>query len=218
MEWVLNWLPQSRVIVDQSLLAALPEKLRQPLVTLDFRGPVNVGGWTYFMTDAKGGQPYAQSWDLDLDIEEGRLRGGSIASGIRGTVQLKGEMTPRGPMVVGHFGIDSMAIRSIPVMDLRGKFAIDGEKLLFGREAVGVILPNSPKMNFAQASLPTACNSHRLNRHFERLLPSLRSTIGPIKIPSLAKPCGTTTNSRKRPSCRRTRRGRTFRNSQRADR
>ncbi len=149
---VLNWLPQSRVIVDQSLLAALPEKLRQPLVTLDFRGPVNVGGWTYFMTDAKGGQPYAQSWDLDLDIEEGRLRGGSIASGIRGTVQLKGEMTPRGPMVVGHFGIDSMAIRSIPVMDLRGKFAIDGEKLLFGREAVGVILPNSPKMNFAQAS------------------------------------------------------------------
>lgn len=138
----LSWLPETRVLVDRSLLAALPPNLRKPLETVDFRGPVNVGGWTLFVADPRRGSPYAQSYDLSLDIEEGRLSSGRTASGIRGSIAVQGLFSDSRPLAVGHFQLDSMAVKDIPISNLRGRFAMDGENFYFGRDAKKIELPS----------------------------------------------------------------------------
>lgn len=139
---LFTWLPQTRIIIDQSLLSSLPDQLRQPLLTLDYRGPVNVGGWTLFKIDAAKNQPRAESWNLDLDLEDGKLAGGAVASGIRGSVHLEGASTDQGPVAVGDLMLDALAIKNVPVLALEGRFAIEGDKLLLGREASRVSLPS----------------------------------------------------------------------------
>ena len=136
----LTWLPQTRLIVDQSLLMSIPETLRQPLISLDYRGPVNVGGWTYFETLPNTGQPVAKEWDLELDLEDGKLSGGTVATGVRGTVRLEGEYLNSEMKNISTLQLDSLLVRSIPVTNLQGRIAIVGDQLYFGREAKGVTL------------------------------------------------------------------------------
>ena len=183
----LSWLPQTRVLVDRSLLSALPEKLRKPLETLEFRGPVNVGGWTLFVADPKSGNPYAQSYDLALDIEDGKLSGGSVASGIRGTIGLQGVFAENAPIAVGKFQLDAMTVKEIPVTNLQGHFAMDGENIYFGRDASAIQLPAS----MAQYLQSVASPSNQVQ---------LASGIERTTLPGLPKANGTITGSPSPPS------------------
>jgi AsmA-like C-terminal region len=149
----LTWLPGTRLIIDQNLISNLPEKLGQPLTSLDFHGPVNVMGWTHFVDDRVTQHPYANAWDLRLDIEDGRLGQGQIVSGIRGAVLLEGETRSDGPVVVGNFDLDSLALRGIPVIGLRGGFALQNGQSFFGREASVVTLDRKQPMNVVDSEL-----------------------------------------------------------------
>nr|MCU0712481.1 AsmA-like C-terminal region-containing protein [Pirellula sp.] len=130
------WIPSTRFLVDQTLLACLPPYLRDPLLRLDFRGPVSISGSTFVSSPKNPNDSVVRSWDIDLEIEDGRLGGGGIASGMRGTISMAGENTASGPMAYGTLEFDALAVKSIPVIGLTGPFALTNQDLLFGRDAV----------------------------------------------------------------------------------
>ncbi len=184
-----RWLPDTRINVDQSLLIVLPEQLQRPLQTLDYRGPVHIGGTTTFVTDPASGQPRVETWELDLAPEDGKLAGGSVAAGIRGLVKLDGVATPNGPVAIGELQLDALAIRGVPVQNLTGRFAILGDRLLFGREASQVVLPEvvtsvaevpTEGVQLASALIPKRTASIRPSR---RLMASPSLVLPPVKAP-----------------------------------
>ncbi|XZE22537.1 hypothetical protein SH449x_002467 [Pirellulaceae bacterium SH449] len=132
----IQWIPSTRFLVDQTLLSCLPPYLRDPLLRLDFRGPVSISGSTYVSSPRHPLESVVRSWDIDLEIEDGRLGGGGIASGMRGTISMTGENTDSGPMAYGTLEFDALAIKGIPVIGLTGPFALTSEDLIFGRDAV----------------------------------------------------------------------------------
>ena len=133
---LLTWLPSTRLHVDQSLLSCLPSYLKDPLVKLDFRGPVSITGTTRVSSPPTPADSILRNWDLNLEIEDGRLGGGGIASGIRGSVALAGYNTSIGPMAFGTLNIDALAaIKDFAVTGLKGPFAFNRQEVLFGRDA-----------------------------------------------------------------------------------
>ena len=134
-EGLLTWLPLTRLHVDQGLLACLPNYLKDPLAKLDFRGPVSITGTTRVSSPPTASDSIVREWDLELEIEDGRLGGGGIASGIRGSVALRGENMPTGPMAFGTLDLKALAIKGIAVTGVRGPFAFNRRELLFGRDA-----------------------------------------------------------------------------------
>ena len=134
-EGLLTWLPMTRLHVDQSLLTCLPPYLKDPLVRLDFRGPVSITGTTQVSSPPSLVDSIVRAWDLDLQIEDGHLGGGGIASGIRGSIAITGENTPGGPLAFGTLDLDALAIKDIAVTGLKGPFAFNRQELLFGRDA-----------------------------------------------------------------------------------
>jgi hypothetical protein len=142
-EGLLTWLPLTRLHVDQGLLACLPNYLKDPLAKLDFRGPVSITGTTRVSSSPTALESIVREWDLELEIEDGRLGGGGIASGIRGSVALRGENTPMGPMAFGTLDLKALAIKEIAVTGVQGPFAFNRRELLFGRDAAAWKLKNS---------------------------------------------------------------------------
>ena len=131
----LTWLERTRLHVDQSLLTCLPPYLKDPLVRLDFRGPVSITGTTRVSSPPTPSDAIVRDWNLDLQIEDGHLGGREIASGIRGSIALSGENTPSGPRAFGFLDLDALAIKDIAVTGLKGPFAFDRQELLIGRDA-----------------------------------------------------------------------------------
>lgn len=131
----LKWLPTTRLIVDSDLIAALPARFRETLRQIDFNGPVGVLGWSQFGPTA-GNQVVGDlpaQWDLELDLEDAKLKDGSWVQGIRGTVRTAGYSTADGPQADGFVLLDSMAVRGVPLTNVSGPFAIRGSNIYFGR-------------------------------------------------------------------------------------
>ena len=132
----LNWLEKTRLHVDQSLLSCLPSYLKDPLGKLDFRGPVSIAGSTRVSSPPTLTDSILREWNLELQLEDGTLGGGGIASGIRGSLTLAGESTPTGPIAIGSLDLDALLVKGIAVTRLEGPFAFNRQELLFGRDAV----------------------------------------------------------------------------------
>ncbi len=131
----LTWLPTTRLNVDQSLLMSLPEYLRNPLMATEFRGPLAISGQTLITSSSENSEPSVKAWDLQIEVEDGQLAGGSLASGIRGSLHILGENSGQGPVAKGYLTLDSLAIKGIPVTNLTGPIALIESKLLAGRLA-----------------------------------------------------------------------------------
>ncbi len=71
-------------------------------------------------SDQAGGEPSVKAWDLQIEIEDGQLAGGALASGMRGSLHVLGENTGRGPTAKGYLALDSLAVKGIPVTNLTG--------------------------------------------------------------------------------------------------
>ncbi|MFY8201176.1 MAG: hypothetical protein ACOVLE_10920, partial [Pirellula staleyi] len=132
---MLTWLPATRLLVDQSLLNCLPSYLRDPLVRVDFRGPVSITGKTRVSSPPSPAESIVREWDVELQLEDGRLGGGGIASGICGSISLVGENTALGPMAFGNLVLDRLAIKNVAVTGVSGPFAFSRQEVLFGRDA-----------------------------------------------------------------------------------
>jgi hypothetical protein len=143
----IQWLPSSRFWVDQSFLNCMPEYVCSPLLSIGFRGPVSITGSTHIGSPNSPNGSIVRSWDLDLDIENGRIAGGAIASGMRGTISMRGENTLHGPIASGMVEFDSIAIKGVPVTGLTGPFAITQSMLYFGRDAIEWLSTGDPREN-----------------------------------------------------------------------
>ena len=132
---MLTWLPLTRFMVDQQFLSCMPSSLRDPLTKMDFRGPVSITGSTQIESPTRATDSVVRMWDLELQIEEGRLSDGNLASGIRGAISIAGENTPDGPQAFGLLDIDAVSIRNIAVTGMKGPFAFNHRELFFGRDA-----------------------------------------------------------------------------------
>ncbi len=131
----LTWLPTTRLNVDQSLLMSLPEYMRSPLMATEFRGPLAISGQTLLTSSSEQSEPSVKAWDLQIEVEDGQLAGGNLASGIRGSLHILGENAGQGPIAKGYLTLDSLAVKGIPVTNLTGPIAIAESKLLAGRLA-----------------------------------------------------------------------------------
>jgi hypothetical protein len=136
--WIaqLKWLPTTRLKVDSDLISSLPRRLRETLQQADFQGPVGVLGWTQVgpITSSLTVDQIPAHWDLELDLEDTKLRDGSWIQGIRGTVRVAGHSTPSGPMADGFVLLDAMTVKGVPVTNIRGPFAIREGEVLLGRK------------------------------------------------------------------------------------
>jgi hypothetical protein len=141
----IQWLPSTRFWVDQSFLNCMPEYVCSPLLRVGFRGPVSITGSTHIGSPTLQNGSIVRSWDLDLDIESGRIAGGAIASGMRGTISMRGENTEQGPIASGAVEFDSIAIKGVPVTGLTGPFAITQSTLYFGRDAIEWLSTADPR-------------------------------------------------------------------------
>lgn len=137
---VLKWLPTTRISVDSNFVAALPRRLRDTLRQMDFKGPVGVLGWSQVgpISDSNVAEDVLASWDLELDLEDAKLKDGSWVQGIRGTIRTAGHSTPNGPIADGFLLIDSMALRGVPLANVQGPFALRESKIYFGQKVAEV--------------------------------------------------------------------------------
>lgn len=137
---VLKWLPTTRISVDSSFVAALPRRFRETLKLLDFKGPVGILGWSQVgpINDSAASDSVPASWDLELDLEDAKLKDGSWVQGIRGTIRTAGYSTPSGPIADGFLLIDSLALRGVPLANVQGPFAIRENKIYYGQKVAEV--------------------------------------------------------------------------------
>jgi hypothetical protein len=125
-------LTADRVDVDQDLLAALPGNLSQSLTRLPLEGPVNVHQGRLAITAPSQSTTPVVTWDLDLDIENGRLLTSTPVEHIRGGATLRGQHGREGLFARGELNIDSAMIRGLQLARLQGPYWFDGRQLVFG--------------------------------------------------------------------------------------
>lgn len=134
----VNWRPQTRLVVDQELLTALPGSVRDSLVKIDFRGPVTVLGKSQFVFSNQAYTRPATFWDCSFDVENGMLGDGKNIGDLRGTVWMQGASDGTQLSGSGMVAMDALTLKEIPMFGLKGPFALRGSNLYFGAEAVKI--------------------------------------------------------------------------------
>lgn len=121
-----------RIQVDNELLAAMPAGFAASLSRLQIAGPLNMHGALEIIVPSAVEQPPQVGWDLNLDIENGRITAGTPIEHIHGEVQLRGHSGPQGFENRGELNIDSAVVRDVQLTQIRGPLAIDAEQMRFG--------------------------------------------------------------------------------------
>ena len=130
----LNWLPSSRLVVDQFLIGCLPPVLSEPMGRWGFRGPVSITGSTHVAAPEEGRTSLLRDWDLRIDLEDASI-GADQVRGLRGTIQITGENDNQSATAYGSLAIDAMAVKGIAVTGVEGPFAMSNNTLYLGRDA-----------------------------------------------------------------------------------
>ncbi|GAB5404282.1 MAG: hypothetical protein Aurels2KO_25130 [Aureliella sp.] len=140
--WQANvqWLPQTRLIVDQELLTALPESIRQSLVKIDFRGPISIIGTSEIAFPNNEFLKPVTHWNCQLDLENAQLGSGDTIGNLRGTVFMNGTSDGERVRSSGRVAMDALTVLDVPVFGLQGPFELFDSTLYFG-QAVNEALP-----------------------------------------------------------------------------
>ncbi len=134
-QWVanINWLPTTRFLVNSQLLQALPESVRQSLLSLDLRGPISVIGNSEIVLNPKSERGITSRWDCELDLEDVQLGEGNYVDAIRGTLSMRGQNDGQSITASGEADIGALTLKGVPVTGVKGPFALIGSQLSFGR-------------------------------------------------------------------------------------
>lgn len=140
----IDWLPQTRFIVDRELLSALPESIRQSLVKIDLRGPISFLGTSLIALPNSTYPKPLTSWNCQLDVENAMLSDGNAIGNMRGTVFMQGSSDGTQISGTGRVEMDALTVLDIPVSNLRGPFALLNSTLYFGSAVENVLPANDP--------------------------------------------------------------------------
>lgn len=132
---MLNWLPPSRLLIDQVLISSLPPILKEPMTRLSFRGPVSITGSTHIASLSTEFHSLVRDWNLRLDLEDVSISG-ELAKGIRGSINTYGESNIAGTSASGTINLDALAIKGVAVTGIEGPFALHENQLYLGRDAL----------------------------------------------------------------------------------
>jgi hypothetical protein len=110
----------------------MPAGFAASLSRLQIAGPLNMQGALEIIVPAAAEQPPQVGWDLNLDIENGRMTAGAPIEHIHGEVRLRGHSGPQGFENRGELNIDSAIVRDVQLTQIRGPLAFDAEQLRFG--------------------------------------------------------------------------------------
>ncbi len=128
----LHQLAADRLEVDQELLSALPAELGQALARVPLQGPLSIlGKLTITVPPQAHAHPLAE-WDVNLDVENGRLLTMTPVEHIHGGLHLTGRQSPEGVFARGDLQVDSATVRNVQLTNLQGPFWCDGRSLVFG--------------------------------------------------------------------------------------
>jgi hypothetical protein len=121
-----------RVEVDRELLDALPGGLGASLARFPLEGPVNVQGTLGIVVAPQPEILPHVAWDLNLDVENGRLLTATPVEHLYGGMTLSGRQSGEGLFARGELRVDSAMIRGIQLTSVQGPYWIDGRRLVFG--------------------------------------------------------------------------------------
>jgi hypothetical protein len=125
-------LAADRVAADQEFLAALPADLGQTLSRVPLEGPLNILGKLAITVPSLQGSPPLVEWDVNLDVENGRLLTSAPVEHIHGGVSLVGRQSVEGVFARGELQLDSAIVRGVQLTSAQGPFWCDGRQLVFG--------------------------------------------------------------------------------------
>jgi hypothetical protein len=148
----VEWLPQTRLIVESQLLKALPKSIRESLVKIDFRGPISILGQSQVLFAGRQNESIATSWNCQIAVEDGQLADGRHIGALRGTLFMKGYSDGSQIKATGSLALDALTVLGVPVTRLTGPFALLNSNLYFGRQVYDVL----PQANQQQPTEMTA--------------------------------------------------------------
>jgi hypothetical protein len=141
----LTRLDADRVELDQDFLAALPAGLGSPLAGLPLEGPVNISGSVGILVPPQAEAPPQLAWELQLDVENGRLLTATPIEHIHGGITLGGRQSAEGLVARGRLQIDSAMFRGLQLTNIQGPYWLDGRRLLLGTLADGEAASGAPR-------------------------------------------------------------------------
>jgi AsmA-like C-terminal region len=157
----INWLPSTRLMMDGQLIRAMPKSIQESMQKLNFYGPVSIIGKSQSIF-GKNPQDFVSTWDCQLDIEDGKLAGGTHVSAMRGTVKVKGDVGNGKLNASGDFAMDAMRVLKTPVFNLQGPFVILNNKVFFGSN-IQQALPNPNQETTPEVTASALAGTLKLN-------------------------------------------------------
>lgn len=129
---LLNLHSGSRLHPDAELIAATPAVMREAMRRLQLRGPVNLRGQTRLrFADEDHAEPDID-WNLALQLEGNHIGDVGPVRSIRGELSIEGSRDELGLRASGEVRIDSLHVHDLQLTQIRGPFAIIGDRLTLG--------------------------------------------------------------------------------------
>ncbi|MGQ9771161.1 MAG: hypothetical protein ACUVQG_11450 [Thermogutta sp.] len=137
-----------RLVVDRSLLLALPEELSRTFARLNIQGPLTIrGGFTIGRwntpnngndrpSTALGQQaeaiPLTVTWDIVVTLVQTQLDTGLSIQNINGRIALRGEYRNNRFSSVGQLDLDALSIAGCYISRLKGPFSLENGVIFLG--------------------------------------------------------------------------------------
>jgi hypothetical protein len=127
----LTELAAERVELTEAVLGALPQKLRETCQRMQVAGMFGLSGAMRFAVDEPDA-PLATTWDLTLDIDQGRLKAAWPVENIFGEISLRGGSRAAQFWSQGDMKIDSLMSQQVQLTQIAGPYSLDATRLRFG--------------------------------------------------------------------------------------
>lgn len=129
----LSQLNVDGLLADHVLTSALPPALGNAVAKMEITDPVAVSGWLELSGLRGDTAPKQSRWQLDFDIENGRINCGVPLEHVHGGVTLEGAQGPSGLLSRGWIDIDSMIYKGVQVTRVEGPLQLNAERLAIGQ-------------------------------------------------------------------------------------
>jgi len=139
-----------RLVMDRSLLRALPEALSKTFARLNIQGPLAIRGQFIIgrLGNAGGIQAFQASvpserstsvammaaWDVVVTLVQAELGMAIPIKNVNGRIFLRGEYRDGRLSSLGHFDLDALSIEGFPLSRFRGPFSLENEIIFLGNQ------------------------------------------------------------------------------------
>jgi hypothetical protein len=139
-----------RLQLDHDLLAALPVDVGRALAKAKFQGALAMSGCLKMGGVSGDVASLNADWDLQFDVEDGRLAGDIPVDHIHGGVKLTGGVERGDWSSSGDLLLDSAFVQDVQFTQVRGPFLVNQKQVLLGSWSNREISTTPPRKLMAQ--------------------------------------------------------------------